>query len=672
MDPPPSSVSGLQRRWTPRVAAIIFSALAALALYLPTMSRGIGFVDQGELAAVATTLGIAHPTGYPLLTLIAHVWVTLWPIRPIVALDRLVALLTAASAGALAWLYDSVLETWLRPAPGDGRTTNDPRPATRREKDAPRSSVHRAVLSEPARAVAAGCAALATAWTGTWWDQATGFEVYALHALLLPVVTALFLRFVTTGRNGPLFAYALGLAFSNHLTTVLLAPAFLALYALERGVHRRSLVALGPLVPWFVLGLTPYVYLPLRSARAPRFDWGAPHTLQRWFDHVSGWQFRVWMFHEPDVFALQSRYFFTRLPGELGWIGLGLAAVGLIVMLRRAPRLALVVSLMFAASVVYAGGFAIAEIRPYYLTAYLALGIAIAAGLGWIGERIGGRALAVAGLSLAALVALANYRASDAHDERAVEDMVRDLLAPLPVGAVVMSTEWDLWLAGSFYLQEVERLRPDVTVVDLELLRRRWYLGELARRAPWLTRRVRGPLERFRAEVTPFETGRVYDPMVIESAYRGLIAAIAHESSRDRVVFVTPEIDPNETPDLRRVPWGLTYRLVSDTVYAPAPVTTWLQRTRLTRLDPYSITTAARYARAATERAFYESAHGRDSLADVWLASAKRYDPGVDLEAFPMPPYHGREQIATALEFFDRLRALDARMLRQAAAAGAR
>ena len=89
-------------------------------------------------------------------------------------------------------------------------------------------------------------------------------------------------------------------------------------------------------------------------------------------------------------------------------------------------------------------------------------------------------------------------------------------------------------------------------------------------------------------------------------------------------------------------------------------------------LDPYTVTTAARYARAAAERAFYESAHGRVSLADAWLVTAKRYDPGVGPEAFPMPPYHGREQIAAALEFFDQLRQLDSGTLRRAASEAAR
>lgn len=50
------------------VAALV--AVFAFAVYLKTLAPGVHFIDSGELAAVACTLGIAHPTGYPLFTLI--------------------------------------------------------------------------------------------------------------------------------------------------------------------------------------------------------------------------------------------------------------------------------------------------------------------------------------------------------------------------------------------------------------------------------------------------------------------------------------------------------------------------------------------------------------------------------------------------------------------------
>ena len=52
----------------PRVGGIAF--LLSFLLYLRTAAPHVTFIDSGELAAVASSLGVAHPTGYPLFTLI--------------------------------------------------------------------------------------------------------------------------------------------------------------------------------------------------------------------------------------------------------------------------------------------------------------------------------------------------------------------------------------------------------------------------------------------------------------------------------------------------------------------------------------------------------------------------------------------------------------------------
>ena len=42
-----------------------------------TLAPSLDFIDAGELAAVAHTFGVAHPTGYPLFTLLAGLWARL-------------------------------------------------------------------------------------------------------------------------------------------------------------------------------------------------------------------------------------------------------------------------------------------------------------------------------------------------------------------------------------------------------------------------------------------------------------------------------------------------------------------------------------------------------------------------------------------------------------------
>src|SRR6476469_8172774 len=49
-------------------------ALGALALYTATLLPGIGSGDTAEFQRVAPTLGVAHPTGYPLYTMLGWLW----------------------------------------------------------------------------------------------------------------------------------------------------------------------------------------------------------------------------------------------------------------------------------------------------------------------------------------------------------------------------------------------------------------------------------------------------------------------------------------------------------------------------------------------------------------------------------------------------------------------
>lgn len=619
----------------PANLAALAAGAFAFAGYLATMNPTFGYVDEGELAAVAATLGIAHPTGYPLVTLIGRLAAAVLPLRPVVALNLLAALLTAAGAGVLARLYDHVLARLDAPP--------HPRP-----------------LAPGLRAVVAGAAALATAWTGFWWEQGTAFEVYALHALLMPLVVGLALR--TTEelehgdglpRSGPLFAYVLGLAFANHLTTVLLAPALLVHVLAHGGPLRRLLPRLARLAPWMLLGLTPYLVLPLRARLHPALDWGAPADLARLFAHVTGREYHAWMFEGATTFVQQTRYFLAVLPLDTGVVGVALAVAGIAWLALRSGRHAWLALLLITASVAYAGQFGIMEIRPYYLTAMLGLGLGMAAGLAWIAARVPrSAALAFAALLPAAL-AFANFRAEDARHLTLAEDQARDLLVGLPPRALVLSAQWDQWVAGSLYLQSVEHLRPDVTVVDQELVRLPWYLDALARREPALAHRVAPAIASYRA------LAHGGQPPADQRVVIGLQNALLASASFERPVFVTRDVPPTVGAGWRRVPQGLAIRLVArdDTTEVPMP---WPPAWRLggwRRPDHLVAKTCELYARSAVDRAWYEAQRGRDADAHRWLATGRAYDPGWDRAAMPPLPWRGDEMMGASLAFFEQLRA---------------
>jgi hypothetical protein len=638
----------LRHLTTRRVA--LLATLAAAGPYLLTVNRTFGFIDKGELAAVASTIGVAHPTGYPTIMAIGYAVTHLLPLRPVLALNLLAASLAAASAGTLTLLFDDLL-----------RRPNENAAAARSKSAHPHETA-------AARALLAGCAALVVVFTSTWWDQSSGFEVYSLHAVWMPVVTLLFLRFVddeidrsndsAAGRRwygmtkaGASFALALGLSFTNHMTTVLLGPAFLVYYFMSLP-RARSVLRLLSLVPPFVLGLSPYLLLPIRAAAHPYFNWGDPETPKRFFDHVTGKQYQTWMFQSVEVYRQQAAFFFDRLPGEVAYVGLAIAALGVAHLARTSLRWSLFVALLFVGCITYSSGFSIMEIVPYYMTAVLAVGIWCLAGLEVLRKRYGYRAAIGVAAAVALVSAIVHYSENDESRNVLVEDMTTNMLGTLPPGALVLSSQWDFWVAGSFYLQAVEGRRPDVVVIDPELLRRSWYLLELEVDHPEVMRPIEAQVTRFRSELDKFEHGRPYESAVIESAYNGVINAIVETNIANRPVHVTAEVVPRIDPKFARAPYYLTLRLARDDAYLPQEFPRYAFHSLEGHVSPYTAKIHELYAQSAEFRMAYEARHGDLALARRYAEYAATFDPHYERRAVREEPLGSEAQIIGVIDHF--------------------
>lgn len=662
------------------------AALIALALYLLTLNPTFGFIDKGELVAAASTLGIAHPTGYPTLMMLGWLATKLLPLRPVLSLNILSAVLTAAGVGVLTLALAELLRR-LRDEAAAGRRTHVVGPSKRSlKRRAPESADSRVPLDESVGGTKtlttewyfAGFAALFVGSTATWWNQANGFEVYSLHALLIAATLYFFLRYVhrvidpieapadprEARRLRMLFPVALGLAFTNHLTVVLLAPAFLFYFFVAWFSRRAAGRSLGEavrellrLAPWFALGLLPYLYLPLRAAANPLFNWGDPDTLKRFIDHVRGKQYAVWFLQGGDVFSQQTAYFFSKLPTELAVIGLLIAVAGFVRLFASSVRLGVFVGLIYVMCVIWAGGYDILEIEPYYMLAILALGMAAAAGARWIEERAGRNvALAVMAVLVTATAAI-NFTRADERTNVVVEQMTRNMLTTLPKDAVVISSQWDFWVSGSWYMQAVERMRPDIAVIDQELLRRSWYLDQMATWNPSLMRMIAPQVERFRVQVLKFEHDEPYDPAEIQAAYVGMIDALIDSAAAHRPVFVTGEVPEEMGSTYMRIPNYLALRLTRDSAYVPQEFPRYAFDRWEDRVDHYAAKAYELYARSSFARALYEAQAGRMDLARQYYDQALSFDPGWTDDDVPDQALNSESQTRATIAYFLEIRA---------------
>jgi hypothetical protein len=192
---------------------------------------------------------------------------------------------------------------------------------------------------------------------------------------------------------------------------------------------------------------------------------------------------------------------------------------------------------------------------------------------------------------------------------------------------LVLSYQWDYWVSAANYFQLVKGVRPDVVVVDKELLRRSWYLTELEYRFPWLIRESQAEVNAFRNELFKFEHDQPYTPAIIQARYEAMIMSFIRRSFSSRPVYVTAEIESEFTRGLERVPQGLAFRIWNDTLFHPTPHPQYTFRPlgRSGRLEGF---VPKFYASSLVARGEYYLYAGKDRReGEMSFVDALRYDP---------------------------------------------
>jgi len=413
-----------------RAAASLWLAAGTFVVYAAGACPTIYVGDSGELVTAAHVLGIPHPSGYPLYVLLGKLWTLVVPLGSIAY--RMSLLSAACAAGAVGLLHALSRRLGLHPA-------------------------------------AAAMAALLFAFGPSFWGEANVQRVYSLNALFVAAATAAaFAWHRSRGERTLALAFLLcGLGAANHTFMAVYAVALTAFaLGVEPGLARQPRRALLCLAP-FLLGLLPYLYLPLRSRADPLLDWGNPDTPQRLLDVVlrRGFWGRAWVETPLDAVAVALDYL-RSLGAELLWAGAGLALLGLYAgRSRRWPVLlpVLVMAANLGAVTLHGSRTDIFIWHRYYIPSYLMAALLAGMGVQWLIERLP-RAFRPLPLLLPALALFSGWGRFDRSRYRIAEDFSRSLLAGLPPGASLAASD-DNILFVLIYLHQVEGLRPDLDLI---------------------------------------------------------------------------------------------------------------------------------------------------------------------------------------------------------------
>ena len=624
-------------------------SLFVFIIYLITLAPSVVQIDSGELAAVQATLGIAHPTGYPLFTMIGYLFSLIpLPMTKILQLNILAAIYCAAAVGVFTYTIKFSLDNLSifkkkNPVQKESSKKNKKKGKT----EQPEKQIE---IPENLKILTAVFGGLILAFSRTFWFQSTSVEVYSLHLLLITLIIFSLLRaYVLSFEkdkliNWLLFSFFLALGFTNHMTTILILPGVAYLYFSRYGFNSGSFKRLATMILFFIpiLALV-YLYVPIRASQNPLLNWGNPIDWERFYRHVTGRQYQVWLFTSFDSAGKQLNHFFTILPEEF-YAGLALALIGLFVSLFKAKNLFLFMLITFAFAVLYSINYDIYDIDSYFLLAFIMISFFAAFGvLKLLEMKSLPKNYALIGISvLLAVQFYFNFIKVNQSGIYTFEDYTKASLNGVPKNSILFSYQWDYLISASNYYQFVDDYRRDVTVIDKELLRRSWYYNQLNTRDPNVLTGVRNEVNQFLIALQPFERDEKdkIDAKRLESLYRSIMTNLISTNIDKRDYFIGPELIESE---MKRgefripegtflVPYLFFYKVSKTNDYVPAPDPDFTLRIASNK-NVYIENIENMVGKMLSERAFYEVKFGHTDRAKVYLKKILN-----DLPGFPLHP----------------------------------
>ncbi len=483
--------------------------LALWGVSLRAQNPGLMADDSGEMVAASAVLGIPHPPGYPLFTLLGRLALLVPLGSPAFRMNLLSGFFVILACALLGILAFRLLGNWGL-----------------------RGGLITAVLS-------AGVPAAVFSSTNVFAQGLTAKGgVYTSTLLLLTALLFLQERALATPkRPGPsvmaaLFLWALGMA--NHWPTTLLWVPFLASWSASwwRGGVRRAVVA----VSFAVVGLSVYLVLPLRAGQFPALDWGHPAGIREFLWVVTrrlSAGTEPWIRPLADYLAHGSETLrVLAMDPWPGWIVLAILGILLLGRLRPSMALAWILAALLVPVAV------VVVPRPettYLLNVYLVCCaaplslFALAGSLrllpGAKGPFSGLRILLAAAFLLAPLLwSTRVFRQEDRSRYLLQEDYGINLLKMMPNNAFLLA-EGDVNVFPAWYHRLVRGFRADVGMTPFVFLNHDWGWSDVGRQRPdWVRRRPDNILDRL-----------------------GLLRAMAYEEQESRpfpggqVLFYTPD-----------------------------------------------------------------------------------------------------------------------------------
>ncbi|XP_067936270.1 protein O-mannosyl-transferase TMEM260-like [Watersipora subatra] len=504
--------------------------LGIFGVYAYTAYPSVPGGDSGELLSAACELGVAHPPGYPLWTILSSLTLSILPFNAAFSVNLLTCA-TAASASVALYITCQ----WLT-----GSFT---------------------------------MSALATiifSLSPLTWTWAVTAEVFALNNLFTTLLILVLHQFEVARRAEErkyavcLGAFLSGLALTNQHTIVLYLPAIVSrvAYKVIKSKELNLALILAAMASG-AAGLSPYFYLYLSSYRnTARWSWGDQTTLQGFLSHFLREEYGSFSLGAKEGvhqgFMANLIEYKRSVMYEFTHAGYALACLGIVqVFIDSEERIRRVVQTMLAALISYVTFFCwranldVSDslmrevVERFWLQTNLIWAILFAMGCKflyiWLKLMIPHMMKVALIFALATVCLARGWQHCNHHSDTTVKDFASSIISSFPNNSLVL-TKGDLPSGTLRYMQFCENIRTDVTLVEQELMSYEWFIPKLAHLYPSVT---------FPGNRWYKQAGRTVDGLVIFTMLNFLDANIDK-----RPVFVCIGMQEKESS------WASKYQLL--------------------------------------------------------------------------------------------------------------
>lgn len=424
--------------------------LLTLPFYIRNISPSAYGGDTGDFLAAAVTKGVPHPSGYPLYTIFGRLALLL-PTTSNPALK--VGLVSAVFSSLSALIYYLIFTYLLK------------------------------------NRLISFISTMTLAYTYTFWLYAEIAEVFSLNSFFILILIYLSIRYLENKTNNVLYliTFFTGLSLTNNLSIILvLLPIWLGVIFSTFKIF-LNIKLLLKLALIFLLGLLPYIYIPIAASKNPYMNWGNVNNLENFINLVLrkeyGWY--AGLGYDWSYVLTQLKTYIVYNFSYVSPLVFLFSILGIIfLLLRKNYRMAILFLSIYILTgpfyIIYSrapiqifGDFAVVE--KFYLASIISLMMFYPYGLLLIDEIIYKlikksslkRYIRLLTLFVFAVIPTAlfitNLEKTNFSDCFIGDNLGRDILESVPQNSILLLSD-DSMSFNSIYVQQTYNLREDVEI----------------------------------------------------------------------------------------------------------------------------------------------------------------------------------------------------------------